>query len=232
MKRSLFSILFLLIIANIAVAQSDIYQIRQAMDFFRLNKLQTGELKNFLTENDIKGSPYLQDDFVQGTVFTISKQQFVDIPLRYNIYNDQMEFKTPDNKVQAMAAPETVEKIQYNDVEMIYTPFSNVKKIRKGFFTVMEKGNASLLSRSEVVFKEAEEPGAYKEAEPARFQRKADSYYIKVGEAQAKKINSKKELVNLFPENKNEITSFIKKNKVKHTKPESLIALVKYYNSL
>ncbi len=232
MKRLFILLFFSSTMLNIAFAQSDIYQIRQAMDFFRLNQLQTGELKNFLTEKDISGSPYLQDEFANGTVYTTTKQQFVDIPLRYNIYNDQMEFKTPDNKIQAMASPETVERIKFNNIEMIYVPFSNVKKIRKGFFRVVEKGNASLLSRSEVIFKDAEEPGAYKEAVPPRFQRKPDSYYVKVGEEQAKRVNSKKELVGLFPAHKNELTSYIKKNKVKTNKEESLIALVRYYNSL
>ena len=208
-----------------------IYEVRRAMDLFESNKLQTGDWQNPLTESDIEGSPYLNDEFIAGTVFTVMKQQYVDIPLRYNIFNDQIEFKSGD-KVQALAAPEIVELVEFGKYQMVYIPFSNLKKIKKGFFIVLEEGKASLYIRSEIEFKKPTEPGAYKEAEPAKFIKKNDQYYIKIGVEQAKKVGNKKELVDSFPDNKDKIESFIKKNKIKTNKPESLKELVQFYNSI
>jgi hypothetical protein len=45
-------------------------------------------------------------------------------------------------------------------------------------------------------------------------------------------ITKKKDLEEAFPDHKDEISGFIKKNKVKPNKPELLKELVQYYNSL
>ena len=230
MKRYLITVIILLITVSFSFSQE--YEIRAAMDLYRINKVQSGEWNGLLTENDIEGSPYLNDEFINGTIFTTSKYQFVDVPLRYNIYNDQLEFKTTQNEVQALATPEIVETVEFGDFKMIYIPYSNSKKIKRGFFIVEVEGIASLYSKKVIMFKEAEEPGAYKVAEPAKFVNKSDSYYIRVGSAEAKKVGSKKEVVEIFPDHNNEISIFIKKSKVKTNKPEKLKELVRYYNSL
>jgi len=158
--------------------------------------------------------------------------QYNGIPLRYNIYNDNIEFKTPTDEIQALATPEIVEKAVFGSTQLVYSSYLLANKTRKGFFVVLEEGKASLYSKPGIAFKEPTEPAAYKEAEPAKFVKKADEYYIRIGTEQAVLINSKKDLIAAFPENKDKIESFINKNKIKTNKPESLIELVKYYNSL
>jgi len=231
MKRYLLALFFFLSAIGFSFAQ-DVYQVREALDFFRTNKLQRGERNNILSENEIQGSPYLKDEFITGTIFTTSKTQYVNISLRYNIYNDQLEFKNPEGVILAVATPEIVEKVDFGDFTMVYVPYSNVKKIRRGFFKVLEEGDASLYSRSEIIFKEATKPAAYKEAEQAKFVNKPDSYYIRVGLEQAMKVGNKKDVIEIFPKHQDEVSSFIKKNKIKTNKTESLKKLVQYYNSL
>lgn len=231
MKKFLAIVTIFIVTVGTSHSQST-YQIKEAMDFFRTNRMQTGGWRSDLTEDNIKGSPYLNDEFINGTIYTTSKLQYVNIPLRYNIYNDDMEFKSPDESVLAMAAPEIVEKAEFGDYKMAYIPFANAKKIRNGFFIILEEGKASLYERARVLFKEPEEPGAYKEAEPAKFVRKANTYYVRIGKEQAQLVSSKKELLSVFPDHSDEIATFIKKNKVKPSKPETLIKLVQYYNTL
>lgn len=214
-----------------SMAQTN-YEMRQALDFFRSNKLVSGDWKNSLTESDIEGSPYLNDEFVDGTVFTVQKQQFVDVPLRYNIFNDQMEFKTQDGEVQAIATPEIVEKVNIGDIQMVYLPYSISKKIRKGFFTVIEEGKASLYLKHEIFFQKAVEPAAYKDAEPAKFEKRPDEFFIRVGSAEAQLIDNKKDLLDAFPDKQNEIEKFVKQNKIKTNNSENLLEVIRYYNSL
>jgi len=194
--------------------------------------LLEGNSKGLLTESDIEGSPYLEDNFIKGSVYTTSKTEYVDVPLRYNIYNDQLEFKTGNDKVQALAAPEMIEKIEFGNYKMVYAPYSISKKIRRGFFVVLAEGKSSLYEKPRITFKEATEPGGYKDAEPAKFVRNTDEYYIRVGENQAKLVGNKNDLLEVFPDHQKQLETFIKKNKIKPNKPESLKELVKYYNSL
>lgn len=213
-------------------SQPNLYQVRQAMEFYSLNKLRSGTTNNTLSEKDIEGSPYLNDEFVKGSVFTTQKQQFVDIPLRYNIFNDELEFKTPDNVVQALATPELVEKATFGEHQLVHSPYFVSKNIKTGFFEVLVQGKASLYAKHEVVFNNATEPAAYKEAQPAKFVAKPEDYYIRAGNDAAFLISGKKDLMDAFPDHKNKMGKFVKENKVKPNKPETLKQLVEYYNSL
>jgi len=212
-------------------AQS-LYEVKQAMEFFYFNKMQRGDIGSSLGLEDIEGSPYLNDDFINGSVFTKSKTEFVGVPLRYNIFNDNIEFKTEDGTVMAVAGPETIEKIEFGDHKMMYLPYGNINKPRKGYFIVIEEGKASLLSRPRMAFQEAKEPAAYQDAQPAKFIRQTDEYYIRVGDRLAQLMRKKSDLSDVFPDHKKEIQAFIKDNRIRANKPDALKELVQYYNSL
>lgn len=120
-------IIALLLMAGTTYAQVN-YQLSSAVDFVRTYKIASGEYYSELTEKDIQGSPFLNQEFVNGSVYTTTKFQYADIPLRYNIYNDNIEFKTPENKILAIAQPETIDKITFGDYTMEYLSYMNVKK--------------------------------------------------------------------------------------------------------
>lgn len=230
MKKVIFPIVILLLIAFNSIAQVD-YQISSALDLFRANKMATGDFSKTIAEENIDGSPYLIDDFINGTIFTTSKVQYVDIPLRFNIFNDAIEFRTNDDKVMAMATPEIIERVTFGEYEMVYAPFAVQKKIKRGFFKVILSGNISLYARPEILYQQPEEPGAYKEAKPARFVSKPDSYFLRIGLNEAIKVDKKNDVIDFFPEHNDEVAAFIKKNKIKTNKEADLKELVEYYNS-
>ena len=230
MKKIFFYFGVCLLLSSNVLGQSS-YEVMRAIDFFRQNKLASGEWKTTLSEVDIQGSPYLNDEFVDGSVYTVNKQKFTDIPLRYNVYNDAVEFKSEDGKVLEMDSPELVEKVEFGGNTMVYLPFSNLKKIRNGFFIVVVEGNASLYYKPEIIYKEAVHPAAYKDAEPAMFIKKSDKYYIKIGTSQAKLIASKSDFSEIFNEKWAQTETFIKKNKTK-INLEDLKELVNFFNTL
>jgi hypothetical protein len=230
MKKYHLSVFIFFFVTEVLTAQN-ILEVRQAIDLFNTSKMLRGDLNKTLSGNDIEGSPYLANEFINGNVYTTSGTKYVDVPLRYNIYNDNIEFDT-GNGVQALAAPEIVDRVEFGGFTMVYVPYSITKKIRRGFFILEEEGKASLLIKPEVAFVKATKPGAYKEAEPAKFDKRPDSYYIRVGMAEAKIISGKNDIVEIFPDNRDKIEAFIKKNKIKYRKAEDLKQLVQYYNSL
>lgn len=229
MKRLI--IIALLLIGATSFAQVN-YQLSSAVDFVRTYKIASGEYYSELTEKDIQGSPFLNQEFINGSVYTTTKFQYADIPLRYNIFNDNIEFKTPENKVLAIAQPETIDKITFGDYTMEYLSYMNVKKVRKGYMLLITKGKASLYAKPEVVYTKATEAGAYKEPEPAKFERRSDIFYIRIETASAQRIDNKKDLIQVFPDHQNEIEAFVKKNKISPAKIDELKSLVEYYNSL
>ena len=226
-------IMFFLLLSVSTVVQAQVnYEIRQGIEFFLTNKMNMGELKNDLNLSDIQGSPYLKDEFVNGSIYTVQNEEYVDVPMRYNVYNDEMEFKDANGEVKAIAAPEVLEKIEIGNQKLYYIPYWAAKKMKHGYFDLVTGGKASLFIKHKVIFKDAEEPGAYKEEVPARFIKDQDEYYIRIGKEAAVIVGNKKDLFEIFPDHKDNIEAFIKKNKIKTNKAESLLELVNYYNTM
>lgn len=233
MKSIFLILIFFLGLINYSVGQITLdYSVQQTIDFFKTNQYISEAGNKILTENNIKGSPYLNDEFVNGSIYTVQKLQYNDIPLRYNIYNDDLEFKTPEDVVQALSTPDIVEKAVFGKTHLVYSPYLLSGKNKKGFFVVLEEGKLSLYAKPGILFREATAAGAYKEPEPPKFVKKSDEYYLRFGSKQAEIIGSKKDLIAAFPDNRDKVKSFMSKNKIKTNKPETLKELVKYYNSL
>ncbi|MDD4144874.1 MAG: hypothetical protein PHN68_09580 [Prolixibacteraceae bacterium] len=222
----------LMLLLNVNLYAQTTYEILQAVDFFSINKLERGDWKRVLTETDIEGSPYLNDEFKEGTVFMTSKTKFVEMPLRYNIFNDQVEFRSDDGSLMVLSVPEVIEKVEFGETTLEYSVYSQLNKVRRGFFVVLEKGEASLYSRPRVTFEDARKPGAYSEAKPPRFIKRPDEYYIRIGKEPAELISKKKDIEELFTEHEKEMQEFIRKNKININRPEDLIKVVQFYNSL
>lgn len=222
--------LFVVPAANAQIFGAD-YDLRRAGELLNHIKKYSGTMSEIMALEDIDGSPYLNDEFVEGTVFTTFKTKFADIPLRYNIYIDQIEFES-DKEIQIFASPETVELIEFDEKQFEYVPYSVSNKTKRGFFIVEERGSATLYAKPKVTFQEAKKPAAYQDAVPAQFIKRPDEFYIKAGENPAMLISSKKDLESVFPDYQKEVSEFIKKKKIKPKSLESLKELVIYYNSL
>jgi len=233
MQKNISILVLLTTISFFAGAQLPLAsQTRETMDLYNINKFVSGEWETMLTENNMKGSPFLNDDFVVGTIYTTEKKQYDNVEMRLNIYNEQLEFKKTTGEILALATPEIIDIVVLGKDQIIYSAYSDGNKTKNGFFLIVEPGNAKLLAKPGIQFIPPTEPGAYKDAEPAQLKRKNDEYYIKVENSQAMPADNKKNLILAFPDDQDKIEAFISKNKTKINKPNSLAELVKYYNSL
>ena len=231
MKKSYAVLILICLFSEMLSAQVN-YELKQRMDLINLDKTLRGNYESLLEKVNIKGSPYLEDNFTKGSIYTKEKTMYIDVPIRYNIYFDQIEFKANDNTVQAMGTPEMIEKVKFKNYKMVYIPFSVSKEIRQGFFLVLEEGKSSLYVKLRVSLQNPAKPLGYKDAQPAEFIRRPDAYYIRVGGSCAIEVRNKRDLLEIFPDHQKQLEAFIKKHKVKPNKPETLKELVQYYNSL
>ena len=231
MKAKTILFIFLTVSAISGTAQND-YVLRNLADFMSSKKIIRGEFNNELTESDISGSAYLNKEFINGTIYTVQKEKFANVPLRYNVYSDEMEFKNQNEEILAIAVPEIIKKIDIGDITFRYIPYLAGQNVKNGYFELITDGKASLYIRHEIIFKDAEKAGAYKDPSPPSFIKNPNEYYIQVGENAATLVKNKKSLPEIFPDNQDKIETFIKKNKTKTNELESIAELVNYYNSL
>ena len=177
------------------------------------------------------GSPYLSEEFVSGEVYG-TKKKFTGLLLRYNIFNDNIEFMQKSTTYALFAEPRIVKVLLGNEVYVVEK--HEVKgKMSYGYFARLDSGKVTLLVKKIVRFTEEQEPKALQgEGTPAKFTRAADVFYYRIGNAETEKVGSLKSFIDSLPDKKDEVSSYAKKEKLGTKNETDLIKLVKYYNSL
>ncbi len=181
--------------------------------------------------NEIVGTPYLEDNFIFGSV-SIDKGTHADIPLRYNIYDDKVEFKQKE-VIYELDPDVRIKKIIFGGHILTVEKFEYKWKTQDGYLILLDSGKLTLLSKKVVSFKERQEPRAMESTiTPAKFSRLSDVFYYKVGNGKLQKLESIKAMIGTLPDKQKEVSEFAKKEKISPKKETELIKLVKYYNSL
>ena len=238
-SNSLKVLLLILFIAagNIVFSQQDAHHVgfssfeatydKFANDFS--NYINNKTLVRKLDEKDISGSPYLNSEFVIGTVYTKRNIHYTGIPLRYNIYNDVIEYRLPDSSIYAISNPEIIRKIEMGAETFIYYV---TNKGNTGYFSLISSGEVELLSKYNMTFKDAIPSAPFEAAQPPSFHEQANTFFIKVKDQLPTMVAKKKDIKSIFGNQSDQILSFLKKEKLYLRNEADLIKLVKFINEL
>lgn len=199
-------------------------------EFYKQYKMHEYRQKNGM-ESILAGSPYETEEFITGDVITTNNIRYSGVPLRLNIYSDEMEFKNEDGSILCLAAPEFIDSVIVGKDKYIYSPYAWGNKIERGFFVVLTEGKVTLLMKKNIYLKSAEPAGGYKDAVPPTFVRKPDEFFFRILPAEAKKVSGKKDITELLPDPPPALNDFLKKNKVRFNKADDLLQIVHLYNS-
>lgn len=181
----------------------------------------------------VEGSPYLNAKFVKGVVVTENHVRYVGIPLRYNVYNDQIEFR--DSKGQAMSIqfPGSIKEVKMgNEIFVYHLFFVAPDRITWGYLQQIIEGKANGFIRYRTIYVEAQPALAYKDAQPPKFIPQPSYYYVSVGKKPAVRVQKTKDLIKLLGNHKKELEAFAKKNKIKVRHLDDFRRILYYYNSL
>ena len=186
----------------------------------------------FDDKGDIKGSPYENEEFVKGDIYTKNQDHYTAIPLRYNLNTDQMEFKRQEGDIFEVSNQENIDSVVIGTDKYIYSVFKSGSKIEQGYFRVLYDSNPLLLIKKTIIFRPAEPAGGYKEPVPPTFERKPDEFYLLSTAGEAVKFSGKKDFLEILNAPAGELEQFIKENKIRFSKQEDLISLMKYYSGI
>ena len=183
------------------------------------------------TEKETIGSPYLNETFVPGDAYTFSTK-FTDVPMRYNIHNDHIEFK--QNSQTYILDPEPrVNKVTFDNKTFVVLKYEYKGKGKFGYLQLLDSGKVMLLAKKMVLYREEQAPKALESSStPAQFTNIPDLYFYKIENGDVMRIENLKQMTESFPNQKDALSQFIKKEKISVKKEADLIKLIKYYNSL
>ena len=115
-KGIILSALFIIFNSFGLYAQFNIYE------YYGVNDLASRVSKAKIVSganSGISGSPYLAEDFQNGDVFYRRKYKISNVHFRYNIFNDQIEYKSM-NMILSFANPEKIDSIVAKDLIFRY----------------------------------------------------------------------------------------------------------------
>jgi hypothetical protein len=198
-------------------------------EFAKLKHLSQISKNECVDEKDIAGSPYLNKQFEVSDILQIDGTKIRNMPLRYNIYNNTMEF-LKDGKILAIAVPFKIQRITMDGNVFTFNSYNERRKNSSGYFQIVYEGNYQLLKKDRIILKLPPDKSNAKDS--LRFERISPQFYLRYGDGMAHLVNSQKSLIKrLQPVSKN-IIDYIKLNRINTINEEQLIKLMEYMDNL
>jgi len=180
---------------------------------------------------DIDGTPYLKNEFILGEVLINDSIRFVNVPLRYNILNDKIEFRDDNDQVMEINLSEQTYQFRFDKHVFVACNYLINGEENTGILEQLVEGRIKLFKKYSAEFKPATKAIGFQDAEPNRIERMDEIYLLTVDYGIPKEINlKKKEVFAALKPFKNDIELYAKKEKLKLRSEEDLIQLIHYCN--
>lgn len=171
---------------------------------------------------------FLTKEWIEGEV-NINDAEFKGIPLKYDIYNDQLiSIINAGTFIQLNKELIKDFTLSYEDKKYHFENFGEIPdNTFKGFGQVLYSGKISLILK---YFKEIKELAVQNRYD--KFTENKNLYILKDGVFY--RISGKHELLKTLSDKEEELQSFIRENKIRVRKsnPDSFIPVLEYYNNL
>jgi hypothetical protein len=227
-KLATLSLVLFLINVNISLAQISRNTAHDQINYLKRESILSASTDAY---KNIKGTPYMTEDFIEGKIYTKGGDVFPG-EYRFDIYANKIQFMNQGVTFQ-VAYPDSILKIEIGDQTLKYVEYINGgEQIAKAFMIVLGDGAFTLLEQRNKVFYEALPGKPYQDPEPAKFGTGKDYFFLKVGDKPAEKITSTKDIIRICGDKGSAAKSYIDKEKPGVKKAEDLIILVNYLNKL
>jgi hypothetical protein len=182
----------------------------------------------------IQGSPYSESKFLYADIENVSQKYF----MRYNAYSDNFEFITFQNDTLAMNRLEDFGTITFTKTNKKYcfvNYLSENGKRAKGYLVELyTKLDFSLYKKESITFYGGKKAKTSLESDlPANYSKINLTYYFKTKSGSIIKFpDGKKQLIKLYPSNKEGIESFLKENKIDFDLDSDKVKIIDFLSTL
>jgi len=180
---------------------------------------------------NLDGSPFLYEDWQNGTIYFHNGDTIKTIMLRYNVYKNEMQYLN-EEKAYAIGCPENIKEIIIGAHSFIYLNYSDEGKPSKGFFEVLSKGKTNLLLLHYPVILPANFNIALNSGNKNDQLSLKSKYYLKSNEIVVEIDKRGKNYISVFAQKEAEIQRYVKDKGLSFRKENDLITLTNFVNSL
>lgn len=181
---------------------------------------------------DVKGSPFLFNNWILGDVKLENGATHANVPLKYNIVDDILYFRAPkDSSLLEFVIP--VIRFKFNEAfggALFSKGFPAIENFtNQSYYQVLYDGKVKLLKKQ---IKTILENKPYNSATTEKSFLESNLYFALKGGEMQKLRPAKKSLLQLFTDKEAQVEDFIKKEKIDFKSDEDLAKVFKYYDSL
>jgi hypothetical protein len=208
--------------------------------------VESSQLQSFMQANGIGasisdsyvlGTPYLTESFMRGKAYFKNDTNAVELPFRYNIHLDEMEFIYKDD-TNVISTPLKLDRIEFGGKTFLYLigieQIGSVFGFKGYYFELVRDGNIQLLlHNSKEIKNEAGDMyyGGFNAVSPDHFVDNSD-FYLRKDLGKPVQIKRKGDIIAFFGEEESEIVTYIDENKLSAKNQKDLMNLIDYYNQL
>jgi len=202
------------------ISYNEAYRFNKFMD--RVNSPQGQQLRY----GDIDGTAYFTKSFVPATIENATSS----IKARYNMYTDTVELLQDENIFELPKSAKYSRIVFQKPTSTLL--FINEASLPAGYYFELLKGKFTLLKKTKTEFREGSKAvNSFTPAISPSFVATNPIYYIKSESGYIEVPKKIKDLANLLPDQKDAITNFDKKSKIKLNVESDLIKLTQFLNS-
>lgn len=182
---------------------------------------------------DVKGHPYLFENWTEGTVKLSNGKSYTNVQLKYNLLRDELFFK--DIKTdQLLAFVIAVVEFKLNDKEINSILYRNGYKAiddntEKSYYQVLFDGGTQLLKRTS---KKINEEKPFNSASTIKSFEVLNFYYISNNNTLIRIRKDKKSILAALANHGSALEKYLQEKSLNLKNEEDLIQFIQYYNSL
>jgi hypothetical protein len=197
----------------------------------------TGHVRTFDNRYEgTKGTPYAFEEWLPGQIFLKSKNRIIIKEMNYNCFENEVAYLDPSSKAVMLINKYNIDLfylISGADT-LVFVPVQMEENKSPVFAQLLYRGESSLYKLQEKEFIRANYEGAYSaDRKYDEFADKSSLYLFTQEESGLNKVKkSKKQFLALFPGAEDELSAFIKTEKLDLKLEEDIINLLRYYDSL
>jgi hypothetical protein len=174
------------------------------------------------------GSPFENDEFLIGNVMLNNADEYENVPLKYNIYNDELYFKnTKDEMLLSFVIPVKWFKLAGQTYVNGFPEIDNYT--RNSFYGLLAGNKIKLLFKA---YKTISETRPYNSPNVEKRFERYKAYFILKDDKMYKFKPSRKALLNLFDSAGPKIEEYINREKINFRNDEDLVKIFDFINSL
>lgn len=229
MKLFLILTALFLLVQNAVSQSTQIHEINRTIDQF-VRERSSGSAVDPNKYANVAGSPYLDEAFKEGNVIINDTIPFSQVPLRYNIVTDKMEFKNKREQLMEIDYSAGQYSFLIDDHHFKVLDYKDKNKHQNGHLELLVDGAVQLYKKHNRQFEKATQVKAFEEPLPDRFVENDPTFLIaKKGEI-PETISKKRDLLQKLNVDNPKIEQYLKDNKLKMRSEESVIDLITFYN--